>query len=399
MIAVTRYCTPLLFLILSTLITSLTVSSAEAKKRLDAEKTPIQKNLPRTTSASVLALDLDDVRPKTSPVLEVKGQRPYLVPLQIPIDRGYAIQHESRYFDGFIYPAVLPVPQALDQRLRFELDAPIATKTDLSKQYFAFGLSIASTTPGDLAATVAPISRGLPEFAARRTAVAQSKRIQLRSVPSLCGKARDSVEMRYMHGVTRANTGVQSWAAYSDLIDQQLAEGVGVFFTSCINNPRLDDVKAGKTLSNRESRKVRENHVVFLLPSKLIPSAGAELSITTRLSRTTRLAEKTSRSKKLRLPLSSPPLSLVLGRSPVYIASIGDSVAWGQGLRLSEKHLTTFADRLEMPTRTFMFAHSGAVTGFHRTNRPNIARAALQLNSNNDYCENARDFSGEVPRK
>ena len=182
---------------------------------------------------------------------------------------------------------------------------------------------------------------------------------------------------------------MRSWAAYNSLVDRQLSSGQGVFWKTCQALPSL-------TPSRLDTGE--KTHIAVLIPSSKIGS-GATIEI------------RTSRGNGT----VSPAMSMALVPSPLFIASVGDSVAWARGCCPKRSTTELFRASLGNAARLFQFAHSGAHTGyfdpdenmppqfqqdsFRALARPNITHAFRQLGSPNDFCNKDRDVSGEVPRR
>ena len=367
---------------------------------------------------------------------EERGRSPYFFVQSISQKSAPGHEKNSRfakdrelYFSGFIYPKLASHTERLQQESsisgttvpvyqKFELDVPLKVRTGM--HYYAFGLSLKFETDGNLDLELVPSIEPL------NVAGVASQRPRERLL-QLEGPNCKSVSKYYsMHRKSLRETGIKSWAAYNTDVEQVLQSGQAAFFETC-ESQALAASNLGKSLVGKKARlrpravAHRVKEIVILVPVNKIPE---NLNNHTVLQIRTRHSETISNGDSK--VIKSPAFSIGLSRSPISIAVLGDSMAWGQGLLENEKSYSLFADALNVPTRLSVFAHSGAVTGYldlpdgseppfdaisqeewDGLERTGISHAVAQLGQRRrtrastqaaDFCMKHRDVYGEVPR-
>ena len=290
-------------------------------------------------------------------------------PVLVP-NESLSTKSRPVYMQGPIYPS--------NNGTSFELDAPVipnSNATNAGRPYYGFELNIQVTGLRYLN----PVWHN------------GDSAINVEKVEGPCSHQNERILMNTRSEHSR---GIRAPASYNLIIDNKLSQGRPVYWITCHDNIE------GEVIKNNNGTTVT-SLVAFLIPKALV-SSNSSMHLTA-------------------MPLvggqESEPLVINIKQSPFMMSVIGDSVAWGQGIRPADNYTQRlFRDLVgnrdtEDSGRYKNFAHSGAVL---RSRSPSIGfqdkisglggTSEILNNVNNRFdilnekCSKDRLLYGEVPR-
>lgn len=222
---------------------------------------------------------------------------------------------------------------------KLELDAPLATEIDSSKTpYFAFTLHVVT----DPAQT--------PELAWRDGA-AFTPMTSLETA-SVSGPCEEPIKREAMRANALRQTGAAGPASYDANTDAFLKQGKPVWWLDCQFDGQGQIAQRPAFIDGK-----LHYDVVALLPASLAhpPTNGHEHGLSVR-------------AVNMGNGLKSDPVFVAIERSPILIGVVGDSIAWGQGLKEDQKayslltrRITESLSRPDSDTRLVVRARSGTI--------------------------------------